>query len=393
MRYMKLILSVLIGIVGMVIYFVSMPTIDEDKMVEMTVEAGDESLLDGMYFTGYMMDYSSFLFDENGVAIYDELPFLQQLDTREHEELAMLQSEHPDFMNELLFDMNTYAFGISTNEEYLVSGSIMQNPEDYSAQFNQLNIQVLDKQTGEMKTDSIQRENFPTGDTVDFLGIYQEYPTIKFLINTGTWDMTNYEETAKISLIEYNIETKDYTEENILKADGYIYSYGYGIVSTNKSLLTLALAPNYEDTNIHLFNFTDHSLEEIGESQDYFIVSEDSQLYSLTNEEGRSMLNHYGEDTKEISGQTELNLEERIDFTMEFPGGISTIVDNKLYLVESQYVSQPGATAEIPPSTLYVFDIETGEKLLESTIHYDTENQSTAYEAFIETIGFLSNFN
>lgn len=392
MRYIKILLSLIIGLIGTVLYFVSMPSIDEHKMIDMTVEAGDDSLLEDLYLSGYMTNYSSFILDADGVSIYEELSFLEQLDTMEYAELAMLQQAYPEFMENLLFAMNTYSFGLSTDEEYLVAGSMNQNPDSYLPQFQQLTVQVLNKETGEISEDIIEREDFPTGDSIDFLGVYQDYPTVKLLVNTGTWDRETYEETAKISLIAFNLETKDYSEETISKEEGYMYSYEHGSVSTNRSLVSVAFAPNYEDTMFHLFDFTNDSFHKLGEVLDHFIISEDNQLYSLTYEAGRPFLNHFNIETMEIMNQTELAHEGSGEIAREFPEGMSFIADDKLYLAESQFATDRNATADIPPSTLSVFDIETGEQLLQTTIRYDLENQSTTFEAFIENMGLLSKF-
>lgn len=393
MRYIKLILSILIGFIGTIVYFVTIPTIDEETMIQATVEAGDENLLDDIYFYGYMMNYSSFLFNQEDTIIYDELPYLEQLDLSEPAEVTLLQREYPDFMNDFLYDVNFATSGMTTNEDYLALGYFEFLDNSYDVNFNQMKVQVLDKESGKVSLDTIQRDNFPTGDTIEFLAAYQEYPRVKFLVRTIDWDTRTGEQDGQLSFIEYNIETKDYSEEKIAQIDGYYYNaFGREVISPNKSLQTFTISPDYVETSTYLFNFEDDSLTEIGTDTDHFVTSQDNKLYSLTNENGEVLLNLYDERTIEIVEQTQLAFEETIDFAMESPYVFSDIADGKLYIMYNRITTGEEITEEIPPSTLYVFDIETGELLLESDFHFDVENQSLANEVLIDSFGLLSDF-
>ena len=80
MRKVNLIVSVLIGLIGTIVYFVTIPTVDEEALVNVVIEAGDEKVLEDIYFNGYLYDYSDFQVTQEGVHTTKGLSYLENLD-------------------------------------------------------------------------------------------------------------------------------------------------------------------------------------------------------------------------------------------------------------------------------------------------------------------------
>lgn len=399
MRYKNLLISSVIGLIGMILYFVTIPTIDQDQMVQLTVEAGDEALLDDLIIGGYLYTYSSFLYTKDGVSIYEETPYLEKLDLADDIHTATLQATYPDFANDFIFDYSTYTEGLLTSDDYLISAQFKLGHQ-YSPNLDKLNVKILDKNTNTVKEEVISRSNFPTGSVVEFMGMYQEYPKLKFLLNTYSWENSADGFTSHLSILEYNVETKVVSEEIIHEFVGAYYPYDYSWVYKNQRLNLLSVEENNYVTEgqtlMHLFNFENNSFEPIdGPMVDNLFVSDEGVLYSydITNDE--MTLTQHDENTFEAVKETTIVTSEdsatisQDDYFVSVP----MVSDNKFYFAKSEFLDYDDLGSQtIKPSHLFIFDIETGEELLYAKVNYDLENYRFSNEASIESIGLLSNY-
>lgn len=76
MRYLKLSISLILSVIGLAVYFITIPRVDEDELVHLTVQAGDEAILEDYSFDGYIYDYSSFMLTGEDILVPENLPFL-----------------------------------------------------------------------------------------------------------------------------------------------------------------------------------------------------------------------------------------------------------------------------------------------------------------------------
>ncbi len=132
MRYLKLSISLILSVIGLAVYFITIPRIDEDELVHLTVQAGNEAILDDYSFNGYIYDYSSFRLTNEDILVPANLPYLEMLDAKQEMDIMMLKETYPDFMNELVYGINTYSYTISTDEEYLTSAHFQYQSGTFS---------------------------------------------------------------------------------------------------------------------------------------------------------------------------------------------------------------------------------------------------------------------
>ena len=227
MRHIKLIISSLIAMVGIIIYFVSIPTINEETLVHLTVEAGNEELLDDIYFTGFLQGanyYNSFQMNsDQDLVTYENLPFFEKLDASPNQSLNILQEKYPEVVNELNYNNKINDFYILNSEDELISAYFKISDSNYYMNHSTVYLNALNKETNESTENEIARENYPDGDYVNIVGMYEEYPVVKILYNTSTWNMDTGEK-SKLTVGEYNFETKDYSENSLLNEDGGLFS-------------------------------------------------------------------------------------------------------------------------------------------------------------------------
>lgn len=400
MRYKNLLLSSVIGLIGIICYFATIPTINEDKMVQLTIEAGDESQLDDVFLGGYLYGYSSYLLAENETSIFDETPYLKKLDTIDDFKAGLLQQKYPDFLNDLYFDTKKYSHGILASDNHLISAHFEQG-EDYYANLDRIYLNVLDKTSNETKEEVIQRKNHPVGNVVEFLGMTQNYPSIKLLIHTYTWDNPGDGYTSQLSVIEYNTETKNYSEAVIHQFIGSYYPNHYTWVFDDESLVLLTLDENnYLDEfstsapyPIYAFNFEDNSFKPIDNDGSTNFLVNNNELYSYNIFSGEMVLSHLDKSTFETLSETTLVISEEADAQENNAIYIPTILNEKVYLAESQLAETSEAnSAGIKPAKLYVYQIGTGEQLLQAEVAYDLDKTGLFNEAIIENMGLLSNY-
>ena len=112
MRYLKTIISLVLSVVGLLIYFITIPRIDGDDLVQLTVLAGDDHSIVDYSFNGYIYDFSSFSLTEDDLLVTGTLPFLEKLDATEDMDLMMLTEDYPDFVYPLMYGPNIQSFAV-----------------------------------------------------------------------------------------------------------------------------------------------------------------------------------------------------------------------------------------------------------------------------------------
>ena len=187
MRKINLIVSVLIGLIGTIVYFVTIPTVDEEALVNVVIEAGDEKVLEDIYFNGYLYDYSDFQVTQEGVHTTKGLSYLENLDAPLEMDLQMLQKNYPEFINQLIYNTNIYSKNLVFSDSYLTSAHFQSSEGNYRIETEKIHLNLLDKTTGEIKSEIVNRGNNQAGDGVDVVGIYENYPTVKVLLSINTW--------------------------------------------------------------------------------------------------------------------------------------------------------------------------------------------------------------
>lgn len=403
MRNIKLMISSFIAIVGIIIYFVSIPKVNEDALVKLTVEAGDEKLLDDIYFEGYIYDYSLFQLDnENGVMTNENLPYLEKLDAPGNQSIKILQEKYPDFVNELYYGNNINGYYIINNDNDLVSGHFENYEGDYSIDASAVYLSILNKENNEIVKDKVKRENYPEADQVEIVGMYEEYPVVKILYSTSTWAIDYSDEKGNLSVGEYNFETKNYTETSLLSENGMFYDYNSNVYNAKNNEIQIITHDRndyyneYEETNeandptAYIYNFVENSLTPLKDPTVDYFIGNSNQLFALKVEGDETFLRQYNQTGEEVENEVLLNLETPINLYEEYPPLIAEIIDDQLFIVQSTMPEAP--TQKILPSILQVFDVHSGENLLTGKINYDTASEVNATEGYVHSIGQMSDF-
>ncbi|HLR91799.1 MAG TPA: hypothetical protein VK048_01955 [Atopostipes sp.] len=390
MRNLKLMITSLIVILGMAIYIFTIPTIDEESIVHVTAETGDEELLEDVYFSGYILDFSSFHATSEEVITDQSFSYLEKLDGPYNQTLKRLRRKYPDFIDPLVFPTNNYDYNILNSDTHLISGHFENYEGGYQVNQNTVYLRAMNKETDEVIEDRVEREQYREGDHVYVLGLYEEYPTIKVLYQTELWEDTPGNETSILSIGEYNFETKNYTENTLLEESGGFYSYNLDpYQSQNKEIHLLSNPSSTSQESLFVFNYLDHTLTPLEDSNKHFFVGEDSQLYALEQED-EMYLREYNQTGEEVIFEIALELEVPIDVYTEYPQIVASIQDGKLYIAQSKYAENHGEKAL--PTPFQVLDVESGENLLTGKIEYDTENVINATSGVIEEIGEVADY-
>lgn len=385
MRNLKLMITSLIVILGMAIYIFTIPVIDEENIVHVTAETGDEELLEEVYFNGYISNFSSFHATSEEVITDESFSYLEKLDGPYNQTLKRLRRTYPDFIDPLVFPTHIYDYNILNSDTHLVSGHFENHDGGYQVNQSAVYLRTMNKETHELIEDRVEREQYKEGDQVVVLGLYEEYPSIKVLYQTEIWEDLPGKETSILSIGEYNFETKTYTENSLLDESGGFYSYNLNPFSSKNKEIHLLANPNTTSAeNLFVFNYNDHTLTPLDDSNKHYFVGEDSQLYALEQEE-EMYLREYNQTGEEVIFETVLDLEVPIDIYTEYPQVVASIQDGKLYVAQSKYAENHGEKAL--PTPFQILNAESGESLLTGEIEYDTENVINATDGVIEEIG------
>lgn len=399
MRNTKLIISSFIALVGVVIYFVTVPKVNEEALVQLTVEAGNEELLEDIYFNGHLYDYGSFGVNEKeGVATIESLPYLEKLDALEDPSLNILQKKYPEFINELNYNNRISHFYILNSEDELISGHFQLNDSEYYVDTSTVYLSALDKETNEVTEDIVKREKDFNGDYINIIGMYEEYPVVKILYSTSTWTPDRPGEKSNLSVGEYNFETKNYSEHSLLSKDGGFYEYGSSsYIAKNNEIQIIQHYGNevYEttasnETGTYVYSFVEDTLSPLDPTTTNYFIGNSNQLYTLEYEGEEVLLKQYDQTGQELKTEVVLDPESPLHLNGEYPELLAEIIDDQLFVIQN-------AVAEIDnqgvkPTDFQVFDLYSGESLLTGKINYNKNSEVTITEAAILSLAQKNDF-
>lgn len=387
MRYLKLSISLILSVIGLAVYFVTVPRIDEDELVQLTVQAGDEAVLDDYSFNGYIHNYSSFSLTNEDILVPANLPYLEMLDAREEMEIMMLKETYPDFVNKLAYGANTYSYLISADEKYLTSTHFEYQSGAFSEIYSKLHFRALNKETNEIEEDFVTRELGSNIFYASIVGIKEDYPNVDVLIDTRLSNQSNENyEISELSLVSYNFETKNMTETVLLETPDYIEPVVYNAVHNNESIQ--AFRSYDSEANEEVISLVDYDKDTIIKREiagERLIVSDDSRLYGIV----ETTLVEYDKTSQEKVSEVDLAMDfiekKKLDFTMNE----LFILDGKLFVLnnnEMDEVNEDSVTNQIKPTDLVVYAISTGEILAEAQFTYGGTEQVGAWAASIDQI-------
>ncbi len=390
MRKIGLMVSVLLGLIGTVVYFMTIPTVDEEALVNVVVEAGDEQVLDNIYFNGYIYDYSDFHVSNDKVHTTEGLSYLDKIDAPPHMNLQLLHQSYPEFVEALSHDYRIFSNHLVYSENYLTSAHFEITEGDYRIETEKVYLNVLDKEAEEVQTDVIDRSNELNGDSVEIIGLYETYPTVKMLLSVSSWPNNYSESTSQILLGEYNIETKTYSEEKLFEKQGSFYS---DLVAQNKSSV-LINHHSATEQGTYLFNFDESILSPLESEGKVFLLDEESDLFALASVDGETVLQFFERNAEENLEVTE-EVPLAIDFDLmlnqqAFPLIEAALINDYLYVVQSKENFED--TGEVLPATMQVFNPTNGESVMSGYIGFNEKNEVNAYSGMVESIGQLSDF-
>lgn len=390
MRRINLLVTSLIGLLGLIIYFVSMPTVGDDSFVEMTVEAEDEHILENIYFSGYNSRYNQFYMDNDKKVTLDNLSYLEQLDALNDIQMYRMQQKYPEFIDPLFYDRYIQSYSIVNSVDNMFSAHIRFN-EDYSIDSDTIYLNVLNKETMEIEEEEVEREDPPAGDYTDIIGMHMDYPVVQMIYRTNLWNEQTATEESTVSIGTYNIETKNYSENRPLNIEGYIntYSTSTTLRNKNKQLLTEYTTGSGSRTH-YVYDYMNDELTELEDNEKHYIVGDDDQLYSVELSNNKTLLNTLDENGQETESEVTLENQLPIDLSSQDGALLTEIIDGKLYVVLNENI--PVETGPGEPLVLQVFDIQNGERVLNGEIIFETESGSNVGQGSITTIGQVSTF-
>ena len=388
MRKVNLIVSVLIGLIGTIVYFVTIPTVDEDVLVNVVVEAGDEKVLDDIYFNGYLYDYSDFQVTQEGVHTTKGLSYLENLDAPLEMDLQRLQKEYPEFINQMVYNNNYYSNNLVYSENYLVTAHFEITEGNYRIETENLHLSLYEKETEEIHSTIINRSNEMQEDSIDVIGIYEDYPTIKLLLSANNWP-NNYEEgTSRVLLGEYNFETKVYNEKKLIEKEGSFFA---DYVSPNQKAVLFNHYSESEEGN-YLLDYDSGVLTSLETEGKVLLLDEESNLFALADNEGQSVLQTYDMlDGGGLEAVQEVALATAFDLTLnqeEFALIEAKLIGDYLYVIQNQENFE--SNGEVLPALIQVFNRSTGEIAMNGSIRFDEKYEVQARSGFINSIGQLS---
>lgn len=381
MRYIKLSMSLIISMIGLVVYFVTIPQIDEDKFVELTVLAGDEELLDDYYFNGYVYNYGSYHLTTDDILIPNNLPYLQGLDATEDIEIELLNRNYPEFAKAL-----NSAYAISEGENYLTSAYFNYDYKTYTEMHNQLQLSIMNKETKEIVEETVQRDNNSRVLYVEIAGIYESYPEVHVLINARNYVETNsYSEESHLSLVSYNFETKNMTEKTLLKEEEYIDSASYNRSKPNQPV-QLFLSSDYDTQidQVYLVDYVKGEIHNWKSNGGTYLLSDDNRIYNVI----ENKLTEYDETGQNIINEISLATDFKNGRDNFFANGQPYILDDKLFYLSNDYSTsnEVGAT-KFKPTHVVVYDMASGEILTEVQFDFEGTTQVGAMDAGVDFIG------
>lgn len=385
MRYLKLSISLILSVIGLVVYFVTIPRIDEDELVHLTALAGDESILDDYYFNGYISNYSSFAITDEDILVPGNLPFLERLDASDDMDIMILREDYPNFVDTLTYNTNTHSYLISSDDDYLASAHFEYQSGMYAEIYSKLLLRTLNKETNEIVEDKIPRNQGSNVYYTSIIGIYENYPEISVLLDTRMGGpMDDYaSDTGEISLVSYNFETKNLLEEVLVKTPSYLDTSYYSSVHYNTALQVFySIDYETEAPITYIMNYGTGEMTRRDVSGERLIVSDDSRLYNVV---GNTLIemNEAGDVLNDVEFSTDFKELKPVDFEMSY----LHIIDDQLFVLDNNQSAEPEEEdAEIKPTNLVVYDISTGEILVEALFTYDEAHNIESQNAYVDMI-------
>lgn len=403
MRKTNLIIASFIAMVGIIIYFVSIPTTNNENLADLTVKAGNEELLDDVYFNGYILGDNTHinfhLNEEQGVQTNEDLSYFEKLDAPAGHSLKMLQEKHPEFVDDFIYDNGINLYYILNSENGLVSGHFENNETNYAIDTSTVYLNALNKETNEMVEDEVNRQDHPDGDYINIIGMYEEYPTVKIIYDISTWHSNNTGEKSHLTVGEYNFETKNYSETALLNEEGNFSGFGSdrdNAKNNDLQLIQFHETEIYDEMNppsqpsTYLYDFVEDKLSPLENSTANYFIGNENQLFALENEGEEVFLREYSQTGEEVINEVALDLETPLNLNAGYPSLLTEVSDNQLVIVQSAVAEMPNQ--EVQPTDVQVFDIRTGESLLTGTIDFDPESEVNPTEAVINAIGQMSDY-
>lgn len=385
MRYLKLSISLILSVIGLAVYFITIPRIDEDELVHLTVQAGDEAILDDYSFNGYIHSYGSFTLTNEGILVPANLPYLEMLDASDDMEIMKLKETYPDFVNKLTYGTNTSSYLISADEEYLTSAHFEYQSGTYSEVYSKLYLRVLNKETNEIKEDFITRDIGATIYYASIAGVYVDYPNVDVLIDTRLDNQSNeYFEKGELSLVSYNFETKNMTETVLIEAPDYFEPLHYASVLNNQSKQAfLSVDPETNNEVGFLVDYDKDILITLGTTDGNLVISDDNRLYRVV----EKTLVEYDETGQEKVSEVDLAIDFNEKKNMDFTMNELFMIDGKLFVLNnSETYHDNSEINQITPTDLIVYDISTGEILVDAQFTYDGIKQVGAWGSDIDWV-------
>lgn len=391
MRKLGLIFSMIIGLVGTTIYFMTIPNVDEEALVNLVVEAGDEAVLDDIYFNGYINDYSDFYMTNEEVYATETLSYLDRIDAPYIMDLQILQDSYPEFIDSLVHNYDVFSYQVVYGENYLTAAHFEITRENYRIEMENIQLSLLDKETNEIKTDTIQRNDELTGDSIEIIGLYESYPTIKILLSVNTWPQAHGLGTSRIIAGEYNFETKAYEERKLL--EGEFSFYGSYVSRNQESQLLEYYSDETGDIN-YLYDFENEFFDSLERDEQIYLTDQENHLFAVANDGEETVLQSY--DMLDGGG---LEVVEEVPLAIDFELALNDfeygfvaaeLIGEYLYIVQSQ--ENYDSNQEALPATMQVFNRTTGESVLSGYIGFDEEKEVNAYSGAVYSIGQVSDF-
>lgn len=384
MRYLKTIISLVLSVVGLLIYFITIPRIDGDDLVQLTVLAGDDHSIVDYSFNGYIHNFSSFSLTEDDLLVTGTLPFLEKLDATENMDLMMLTEDYPDFVYPLMYGPNIQSYAVSSDRDYLTSVHFEYQDSSYSDIYSRLYLRALNKETNEIIEDEITRNAGSNVYHASIYGVYENYPEIRLLLETragGPRD--NYDrDNGTYSLVSYNFETKNMTEEILLETQDYLETTLYSMVHKNQlRQVFYSIDSITEEPRTYIMNYETGQLTELETANTGLFVSDDNRLYHIADD---TLVEIDEEGT--VVNEVDLSEDYKELKNIDFESSIHYIYADKLFVLSNDYSDDYDENLPIKPTDLAIFNVSTGDLITEAQFTYGETNQMGARNVNIESI-------
>lgn len=403
MRYLKMSLVLLIGLIGTGFYFGSKPSINPDDFLTITAESGDVNTFDDVTLNGFYEDDKMFYSNKDGNWLQGQLSYIQQLDLPSSPDLIQLKNKYPDFFNAIQFnqDYNIGAQFIETPDYVVAANFTSQESSNdliYGAiSYDNFHVDILDKKTQETNSYDYKREPLASAYYTEIMGIYLDGDNLQVLFNeTG-------DEDSVLKEASFNLKTQNYTEDTVMTSESpyafqsYRYAYGFPFgLSNNNRYALLSVDESDVDSDLNTENYYDiyvdlasKKMQKLPADDIAYFVTANDQLFGLTlNENGYQLLTYHS-DTLEVTDTTNLQVDDNSKVLKTGGGSIASVmneaespvfyfVNDKLY-VTVEYMDDS-------PIDYAVFSTKTGEQLANGQLLSKNSNNNKPIKISINDI-------